>query len=39
MTSVSIGAPEPTQFTVMWCGPSSRAGARLNPMTAAFDAL
>ena len=38
MMLVSIGPPGPTQFTVMWCGPSSRAGARLNPMTA-FDAL
>ena len=38
MISVSIG-PGATQLTVMWCGPISRARARVNPMTAALDAL
>src|SRR6476469_7012772 len=38
MISVSIG-PGATEFTVMLCGPISRANARVNPMTAALDAL
>ena len=38
MMSVSIG-PGATEFTVMLCGPISRANAREKPITAALDAL
>jgi hypothetical protein len=38
MMSVSIG-PGATLFTVIPCGPSSRASARVKPMIAALDAL
>jgi hypothetical protein len=38
MMSVSMG-PGATQFTVIPCGPSSRASARVKPMIAALEAL